>query len=79
MVQRGLRGGGAVRIKMKTQIVLDAEKIESDRLAEISTLTAYLTSTDWYATRKAETGKAIPEEIIEKRKAARDRISALRG
>lgn len=63
----------------KTQAMLDAEKIEADRLAEIATLTAYLISTDWYATRMAETGKAIPEEIITERKKARDRISELRG
>ena len=62
----------------KTQATLDAEKIEADRLAEISTLTAYLTSTDWYATRMAETGKAIPEEIVAARQKARDRISELK-
>lgn len=32
---------------------------------------AYLAMTDWYVTRKAETGKEIPEEILEKREAAR--------
>lgn len=63
----------------KTQGTLDAEKIEADRLAEISSLTAYLSSTDWYATRMAETGKAIPEEIITERAKARDRISILKG
>jgi hypothetical protein len=39
----------------------------------------YLASTDWYATRMAETGKAIPEEIIAERAKARDRISVLRA
>jgi len=63
----------------KTQATLDAEKIEADRLAEIASLTAYLTSTDWYATRMAETGKAIPEEIIAERQKARDRISELKA
>lgn len=62
----------------KTQATLDAEKIEADRLAEIATLTTYLSSTDWYATRLAETGKAIPEEIISERQKARDRISELK-
>jgi len=62
----------------KTQATLDAEKIEADRLAEIASLTSYLTSTDWYATRMAETGKAIPEEIIAERQKARDRISELK-
>lgn len=64
---------------MKTQIVLDAENVESARLVEIAELETYLTSTDWYATRKTETGKVIPEEIITSRQLARDRISALRG
>ena len=62
----------------KTQATLDAEKIEADRLAEITSLTTYLSSTDWYATRMAETGKAIPEEIIAERQTARDRISELK-
>ena len=62
----------------KTQATLDAEKIEANSLAEIASLTAYLTSTDWYATRMAETGKAIPEDVITKRQAARDRISVLK-
>lgn len=35
---------------------------------------AYLTSTDWYVARQIETGKPIPEEILQKRQAARDSI-----
>jgi len=46
---------------------------------EIQTLTAYLASTDWYATRLAETGKAIPTEILTSRQSARDRISELKA
>ena len=34
----------------------------------------YLASTDWYVTRQAETGKAIPEDILTKRQEARDSI-----
>lgn len=63
----------------KTQATLDAEKIEADRLAEIATLTAHLASTDWYAVRYAETGKAVPEEILQKRQDARELISSLKG
>ncbi len=62
-----------------TQADVDQRKSEADRQAEIATLSTYLTSTDWYATRLAETGKAIPEEILTARQAARDKISALRG
>lgn len=35
----------------------------------------YLTSTDWYVTRKMETKKAIPKGIAEKREAARQILS----
>ena len=37
----------------------------------------FLSQTDWYVTRKIETGKKIPEDISEKRKEARDEISKL--
>lgn len=39
----------------------------SDRLYSI----AYLESTDWYVTRFAETGKPVPEAILEERAKAR--------
>jgi len=35
----------------------------------------YLSSTDWYVTRQAETGKAIPEDILNKRQEAREAIN----
>lgn len=35
---------------------------------------AYLAQTDWYVTRKAETGKAIPEDVLTQREAARAAI-----
>ena len=35
---------------------------------------AYLSSTDWYVIRLNEIGTPIPEEIIQKRKDARDSI-----
>lgn len=35
----------------------------------------YLASTDWYVTRKMETKKAIPKDIVEKRDAARKVLS----
>lgn len=38
----------------------------------------YLFLTDWYATRFAETGEAIPDDIKTKRQEARDKISELR-
>jgi hypothetical protein len=45
---------------------------------EEQSLMVYLASTDWYAIRYAETGKAIPEAILQERQSARDGISTLR-
>ena len=52
---------------------------EEKAQTEIYELESYLESTDWYATRFAETGKEIPIKIKEKREQARARISELRG
>jgi hypothetical protein len=35
---------------------------------------AYLAETDWYISRKAETGKAVPADILTERAAARARV-----
>lgn len=35
----------------------------------------YLNDTDWYVTRFAETGEAVPTDVTEKRAAAREAIS----
>ena len=37
----------------------------------------YLADTDWYVTRKAETGKAIPDEILTKREQARAKVKSI--
>lgn len=50
--------------------------IKAERITELE---AYLSSTDWYAVRFAETGREIPEAIRQKREAARLEISTLRG
>jgi len=55
---------------------IDSSSLEKEEIAALST---YLTSTDWYATRLAETGKAIPDEIMTERQSARDRISELKA
>jgi hypothetical protein len=36
----------------------------------------YLASTDWYAARLAETGTAIPNDVLEQRQAARSLLSS---
>jgi len=35
---------------------------------------AYLTSTDWYVVRFAETGVAIPKDILDARQSARESV-----
>ena len=51
------------------------EEIADNTQAEINTTNqAYLASTDWYASRKADTGEAIPSDIVTARAAARDAI-----
>ena len=52
----------------------DYEKAKQ-RIAELE---GYLTSTDWYAIRYADTVEEIPAEIKTKRQDARDEISRLR-
>ena len=52
----------------------DAE-IAANTQAELNvTSRAYLASTDWYATRKYETGVAIPADVTTAREAARSAI-----
>ena len=52
----------------------DAE-IAANAQAEINkTSQAYLASTDWYASRKSDTGEAIPDDIAAARATARERI-----
>ena len=45
--------------------------------AEIENLKRDLAKTDWYVVRFAETGKAIPEEVLAERQGKRQRINEL--
>ena len=54
-----------------TNVQPTAEQLQAETNA---TSQAYLDSTDWYITRKAETGDAVPSEITTLRTAARDAI-----
>ncbi len=47
------------------------------RYAEINDLKALLASTDYQVIKEAEGGYSVPQEIINKRQDARDRINAL--
>lgn len=68
-----------MKISMLSQDQVDAESRAKQNKEEITKLEAYLSSTDWYATRLAETGNAIPLDIIQARQAARERISTIKG
>lgn len=53
---------------------------EEERVRQrVAELERYLSQTDWYAIRFADTGEPIPEEIKHKRQEARDEISSLRN
>ena len=52
------------------------EIINQERIAELE---KYLSDTDWYAIRFADTGEEYPAEIKTARQEARDEISQLRG
>ena len=54
------------------------EAIKQRKVERIAELQNYLTATDWYAVRFAETGVEIPDEIKVERQAAREEISRLR-
>lgn len=45
---------------------------------ELDSLESYLSSTDWYVIRYADTGVEIPEDIKSERQRARERIDELR-
>jgi hypothetical protein len=51
--------------------------VEQTTPQKIAEAQAYLSSTDWYVVRKADTGKAVPSDITTKRATARQTISDL--
>ena len=56
----------------KTPPTITPEDIKADNQRVVrENAKKYLTDTDWYVTRKAETGKAVPEDILTKRAQAR--------
>lgn len=52
------------------------EELKKQRISELE---RYLSQTDWYAIRFADTGEPIPEGIKQKRQEARDEISEIRN
>jgi len=63
---------------IKEQVVEEVPDLNSPVYEELNSLLSYLYSTDWYALRKLETGKEIPEEVLVKREDCRLQISTLR-
>lgn len=55
------------------------EQEEEKKQERIFELERYLSSTDWYAVRFADTGEKLPAEIKTKRQQAREEISKLKG
>ena len=49
---------------------------EMTRCQEQMQAREYLASTDWYASRRAETGQAIPADVLEQRQSARQLLSS---
>jgi len=58
--------------RQNTPYVKTAEDLQRDTNNESL---AYLASTDWYASRKSDTGEAIPTDIATARVAAREAIA----
>lgn len=51
--------------EIEAQAVSEKERAEARQ---------FLTSTDWYVTRMQETGKPIPQDILDQRAAAREKL-----
>ena len=55
-----------------------AEEIANNQIGiQNSDARKYLADTDWYVTRKAETGKAIPDDVVTKREEARAKVKSI--
>lgn len=50
---------------------LKVEAAQQELQAKLAEAQAYLTSTDWYFARQADTGEEVPEEVKAKRAEAR--------
>jgi hypothetical protein len=57
-------------------IVDEAANTTATQLVTNTDSLAYLASTDWYVIRKAETGKATPDDVLTKRAEARINASS---
>ncbi len=65
-----------MKLTIKTAADLEADALAREAEKLRAEALAYLRETDWFVTRQAETGKPIPEDVAEKRAAARKVASA---
>lgn len=70
--------GDVIRQKTEREVLVSIDDLEVVRQRVEALMGSYLYSTDWYVQRKAETGKDIPIDVLEKRALARDEISLVR-
>lgn len=63
-----------MKLKIKTVEELLAERDAQEREKARAEARAYLASTDWLVVRQAETGMPVPDEVAEKRAAARQKL-----
>ena len=57
--------------EVTTLVITDEDIAIMERNKLRTSAKKYLSETDWYVTRNAETGKAVPDEILAKRAQAR--------
>lgn len=68
-----------MKLTGKTKTQIDGERVLQELKQEEQNLLKYLSDTDWYVNRFAETAVEIPDDIKVKRSEARERISAIRS
>lgn len=62
----------------ETKSVYDKDKLKADIISSVKRdANSLLSPTDWYSSRKAELGTAIPDSILAVRKSIRDKVIAI--
>lgn len=63
------------RIDFSQVITAEAQALAAARAQAEAEARAVLAATDWYLVRKVETGAAVPRDVLDARKAAREVLS----
>ena len=62
----------------ETKSVYDKDKLKADIISSVKRdANNLLSTTDWYSSRKAELGTAIPDSILASRKSIRDKVNII--